>query len=199
MRDDQPEYPFDAVREALINAICHRDYASPGGSITITIYDNRLEIANLGRLPPEITFSDLKRPHTSHPRNMRIINVFYRRGFIESMGIGTQEIIKSCLAANMKEPEFFEQAGNFVVRLWSRHYRSIVDDADLTSRQRHILSLLQDKPLSPKDILSSLKENITDRTLRNDLQQLKQKGYVDSAGKGKQTLWFIDNNTETRK
>jgi len=198
-RDDQPEYPFDAVREALINAICHRDYGSPGGSITITIYDDRLEIANSGILPPEITLNDLKGPHTSHPRNMRIVNVFYRRGLIESMGIGTQEIIKSCLSVNMKEPKFFEQAGNFVVRLWSRHYKFITDDVDLSSRQRHILALLQDNALSPKDILSSLKENITDRTLRNDLQLLKEKGYVNSSGKGKQTLWFIDQNTKTRK
>ncbi len=198
-RIDEPEYPFEAVREALINAICHREYGSPGSSITICIYDDRLEIASSGILPPSITLNDLKAAHTSHPRNPLIINVFFRRGFIEAMGIGTQEIFESCAAAKMKEPEFFEQAGSFVVRLWSRHYKTAIDDYDLLDRQRQILILVKDKPLQPKDILSNIKEKITDRTLRNDLQLLKKKGYLDSTGQGKKTLWFSTKNTHTRK
>ncbi|MCK4609310.1 MAG: putative DNA binding domain-containing protein [Gammaproteobacteria bacterium] len=198
-RDDQPEYPFDAVREALINAFVHRNYSSVGGSTTITIYDDRMEIANLGMLSPNITLDDLKKVHTSYPRNPQIINVFYRRGLIESMGIGTQEIVKACLAVNMREPEFFEQAGNFVTRLWSRHFQTQVDDIDLTQRQKKILKLLRQSPTSPKDIFVLLKEDITDRTLRNDLIALKQKGYIDSKGKTKQTKWFAVKITEIRK
>jgi len=198
-RIDEPEYPFKAVREALINAICHREYGSPGSSITLTIYDDRLEITNSGVLPSDITIEDLKTTHTSHPRNPRITNVFFRRGFIEAMGIGTQEIIDSCIAAKMKEPEFYEQAGAFVVKLWSRHYAPNIDESSLSGRQRHILTLLKIKALAPKDILSMLTEKITDRTLRNDLQLLKQKGYVDSSGKGKQTLWFLVKKAEIRK
>ncbi len=192
-RDDQPEYPFDAVREALINAICHRDYASPGGSITIAIYNDRLEIANSGTLPPEITLNDLKEPHTSHPRNLRIINVFYRRGLIEAMGIGTQEIIKVCLAANMKEPDFFEQAGNFVVRLWSRHYKTSFNavTAKLTDRQKFILEVLGNAKLAPNEILGKLDEHISERTLRRELNLLQEQGCVNSEGAGWNRRWFI--------
>lgn len=193
-REDKPEYPFDAIREALINAICHRDYGSPGGSITITIFDDRLEIANSGTLPPDITLDDLKKPHTSHPRNPRIINVFYRRGFIEAMGIGTQEIIKSCIAAEMKEPEFFEQAGNFIVRLWSRHYKGITkpDMSELTERQKSILEALGNEKLAPKEILLRLKEKTSERTLRRELASLKELGYVESEGtKGWNRRWFV--------
>lgn len=191
-RLDEPEYPFEAIREALINAICHREYASPSGSITLTIYDDRLEIANTGKLPADITLSDLKIPHISHPRNPRITNVFFRRGYIESMGIGTQEIIRSCALANLKEPDFYEQAGAFIVRLWSKHYSApSIMKAQLNNRQKEILTLLQPGALSPQEILSKLQEKISDRTLRRELQNLKKIGYVRNEGQGKKLKWFL--------
>lgn len=202
-RIDEPEYPSDAIREALINAICHREYETHGGAITITIYDDRMEIASTGILPSGITMDELRKTHTSHPRNTRITNVFFRRGFIESMGIGTQEIIESCSEAKMKEPEFYEQAGCFVVRLWSRHEYAVIDDSHLSERQRRILTILKNNPLSPKELLSLLGEEITDRTLRSDLQSLKKVGLTYSQGEGRQTQWFAaknpEINPETRK
>lgn len=198
-RIDEPEYPFEAIREGLVNALCHRDYASPGGAITLAIYDDRLEIINTGLLPDGITLAQLKETHTSHPRNPNIINVFYRRGLIEAMGMGTQKIIQVCTNANMKEPEFFEQAGTFALRLWSRSFKDYSDDINLSERQKNILVLLKNNPLSPKDLLSLLKEDITDRTLRSDLQMLKDKGYANTTGQGKQTLWSISPNIKTRK
>lgn len=119
------------------------------------------------------------------------------------MGIGTQEIIKACVDAGMKEPEFYEQAGAFVVKLWSRHFQLPLGGSELSNRQISILALLKEGPLSPKDILSQLKQNISDRTLRNDLQSLKALGYIETTGKGKQTKWFLkmnaEKNPETRK
>lgn len=198
-RVEKSEYPYKAIREALINSLCHRDYSSPGGSITLVIYDDRLELINTGLLPEGITLEQLKEDHSSHPRNPYITNVFNKRGFIEAMGMGTQTIIDTCLKGEMKTPEFFEQGGTFVVRLWSRGYKSRIEDSELPKRQQQILDLLREKPLSPKVILSLLDETVSDRTLRSDLQALKQKDYVDSKGQGKQTLWFILDNTETRK
>jgi ATP-dependent DNA helicase RecG len=158
----------------------------------MTIYDDRLEIANTGRLPADITLDDLKTTHISHPRNPRITNVFFRRGYIESMGIGTQEIIRACALANMKEPDFYEQGGAFIVRLWSKHYQapSMITE-QLTDRQREILVLLKNGALSPQEILKKLKEKISDRTLRRDLQSLKEAGYVENEGLGKKLKWFL--------
>lgn len=191
-RIDEPEYPFDAVREALINSICHREYASVGGSITLMIFDDRLEIANSGILLSDITLGDLKKAHVSHSRNPRITNVFFRRGLIEEMGIGTQEIIKTCIAAKMKEPDFYEQAGAFVVRLWSPQYQAPTStEIDLTERQKNILKLLEINPLAPHEMLRELKEDISDRTLRRDLQDLKEKAYIDSEGLGRKARWFL--------
>lgn len=193
-RVDEPEYPFEAVREAIINAICHREYASQGGSITVTIYDDRLEIANSGILPPDITLDELKTTHISHPRNPRITNVFFRRGFIEAMGIGTQEILKSCALAKMKEPDFYEQAGAFVVRLWSNQYKvPLSEEEGLSERQKSILTLLESKPLAPHELLDALKEKISLRTLARELQSLKERGYVDSEGQGPKTRWFLSS------
>ena len=189
-RVDTPEYPFVAVREALINAICHRQYSSLGGSITITIFDDRLEIASTGVLLSDVTIQELQVAHSSHSRNPRITNVFFRRGFIEAMGIGTQEIIKSCVASNMKKPDFYEQAGSFVVRMWSPYYKPEVVKDILSTRQQNILMIIKEIPLPPHEILSALQENISVRTLGRELQILKEKGYIDSEGYGKQNKWF---------
>jgi ATP-dependent DNA helicase RecG len=190
-RVDTPEYPYVAVREALINAICHHDYSSLGGSITITIFDDRLEIASTGVLLSGVSINQLQVAHSSHSRNPRITNVFFRRGLIEAMGIGTQEIIKSCVTANMKKPDFYEQAGSFVVRMWSPYYQPAVDKEALSARQQSILMILEKTPLPPHEILTVLQRNISERTLRRELQFLKEKGLVDSEGHGWQNKWFI--------
>jgi len=129
--------------------------------------------------------------HSSHSRNPRITNVFFRRGFIEAMGIGTQEIIKSCVTANMKQPDFYEQAGSFVVRMWSPYYQPAIVKDILSTRQQNILIILKEIPLPPHEILSALQENISVRTLGRELQILKEKGYIDSEGYGRQNKWYV--------
>lgn len=78
-REDTPEYPIEAVREALVNALCHRDYTIPGGAVSVAIFDDRLEVYNTRKLAAGVTVDDLKREHRSHPRNPTIAEVFYRR------------------------------------------------------------------------------------------------------------------------
>jgi len=194
VRVDEPEYPFKAIRESLINAICHRDYSTRSGSVTMTIYDDRIEIASTGLLLNDIIIEDLQKTHTSHPRNPNILNVFYLRGLIEAMGIGTQEIIDVCKAAHMNPPQFYEQSGTFVVKLWSRHQLKIdVRDTTFTDRQAKILGILQNhEGLSPQEILTLLDEDVSDRTLRRDLQILKKWKYIDNKGQlGPKTTWFV--------
>ena len=92
-RQDIPLYPPLALREALVNALCHRDYTIAGGAMFVAIYDDRLEITSLGLLPPGISVADLKQDHASRLRNPLIAGVFYRRGLIEQWGRGTQKIV----------------------------------------------------------------------------------------------------------
>ncbi len=109
-RREKLQYPYEALREAIFNALIHRDYNSTS-AILIKIYNNSLSIANEGKLPPEITIADLKREHLSKPRNKLLADIFYKAGFIESWGRGTISIINECKKANIPEPNFYEEHG----------------------------------------------------------------------------------------
>jgi len=116
-RLDDPLYPTAALREALANAICHRDYSQPGGAVSVAIYDDRLEIANTGSLPTGISESELLKPHPSRPWNPLIASVFYRRGIIETWGRGTLKISELLGAAELPAPEFVADQGEVLVRM----------------------------------------------------------------------------------
>ncbi len=109
-RVDKPSLPVLAVREALINAICHRDYSLHSSSISLAIFDDRLEIWNNGFLPKEITLEDLKHTHESHPRNQLLADIFYNRGFIEAWGTGTIKMLELCKQGGWPEPEFVQRS-----------------------------------------------------------------------------------------
>ncbi len=111
-RKDVWEYPLDAIREAIINAIIHRDY-NDYSWVEVRIYDDKIWINNPGKLLPPLTIEDLKIPnHQTKPRNPLIAKVFYFAGLIESWGTGTSKIINLCKEAGLPEPVFEDrQAG----------------------------------------------------------------------------------------
>ena len=115
VREDQPLYPPRATREAIANAICHRDYTIPGGAVAVAMYDDHLEITNPGTFHFGITPEKLTRPHESKPWNPIIANVFYRAGIIERWGTGTLNIIDWCKENGNPPPTWQEQAGSVYV------------------------------------------------------------------------------------
>ena len=110
-----PEYPEEAIRETLTNAVVHRDYSSTA-TVQVRIYDDCLEVWNPGLLPDALTIADLYRKHASYPRNSRLVQLFNRAHLIEHYGTGTLRIVSSCVAAGMALPEFAQESGMFVVR-----------------------------------------------------------------------------------
>src|SRR5208282_1321281 len=94
---------------------CHRDYSISGGSVSVAIYDDRLEIASTGILPFDLTPADLKRPHPSRPWNPLVAQVFYRRGLIESWGRGTLKMVELNEQAGLVAPDFECHGGEFMV------------------------------------------------------------------------------------
>jgi ATP-dependent DNA helicase RecG len=109
------EYPLDALREAVTNALIHRDYATPG-DIQVRLGDDALQIWNPGRLPEGIGLEQLRAPnHPSVLRNPLIARAFYFAGLIEQWGTGTTRILEWCREAGLPEPEFREEAGGFRV------------------------------------------------------------------------------------
>jgi ATP-dependent DNA helicase RecG len=111
-RVERWEYPLHAVREGIINAVCHRDYAD-SGNVVVKIFDDRLEVWNPGSLPAGLTVDDLKKSHESKPRNRLIARAFFLIKYIEQFGTGTGRMITDCQDAGVPEPEFESRAISF--------------------------------------------------------------------------------------
>lgn len=192
-REDEPLFPLEALREALVNAFCHRDYTIIGGAVSLAIYDDRLEIWSDGALPFDLKPEDLKREHPSRPRNPLIAQVFYLRGMIERWGRGTQKIVELCVKAGHPEPEFGEQAGSVWVRFLPSGYIAPHRVAhDLTGRQREILQIIADHgPLPLRRIINTMAQPPASATVRDDMYHLKRLGLIDSKGRGRGAEWFV--------
>jgi len=104
-RRDILEYPYEALREAIINALIHRNYSGTS-QIQIRVYSDKLIIMNEGKLPPEVPVEKLKTDHLSRPRNKRLAETFYSAGFIEAWGRGTLKIVEKCVEQGLPEPDF---------------------------------------------------------------------------------------------
>jgi ATP-dependent DNA helicase RecG len=121
-------YPFprEAIREAVLNAVLHKDYGC-GIPIQISIYDDQVYIWSQGQLPDDYTMQDLLDKHSSHPYNPDIANTFFRAGYIESWGRGLVKIRSECTNAGLPEPIFkFDSIGLMV------HFRGRPVDASET-------------------------------------------------------------------
>ncbi len=112
------EIPRNALAEAIVNAVAHRDYTS-NGSVQVMLFRNRIEIWNPGQLPFHLTIPKLKKPHGSFPANPLIAESLYLAGYIERMGTGIPDMIKACLSAGLKEPELVQDE-SFKTILWRK-------------------------------------------------------------------------------
>ncbi len=196
-RIDELLLPTAALREALVNALCHRDYAIHGGAVNAAVYDDRTEIWSDGTLPFGLRPEDLKREHTSHPRNPFITDVFHRRGLIEQWGRGTQTIVELCLKAGHPEPEFGEQAGSVFVRLWPLPRKTTAQGTEQRTAQdrpktgprsaqgqpetleQRILVVLASEPRSAAEIAASLNQKPGAGQFKVALRQLLNQGTIE--------------------
>lgn len=192
-RQDDPLYPTEALREALVNAICHRDYAIYGGSIDVAIYDDRMEFVSPGPLRFGLTAEALRQPHASLKLNPRIANAFYLRGIIESWGRGTLRMAELTTAAGLPEPEFVNTNHSFTVRfLPSRYVAPTRVQTDLSPLQQEILQALgSGPPRAQSEIRSLLPSDPARRTVQVNLSILASMGLVEMQGIGRGTRWRL--------
>jgi ATP-dependent DNA helicase RecG len=115
-REETFTFPEEAVREALYNAIAHKDYSS-GIPIQISVYPNKIIFWNEGQLPENWTIEKLTQKHPSKPHNPDIANTFFRAGYIESWGRGTIKMINACKAHKIAPPIFSNIPPDFQVEL----------------------------------------------------------------------------------
>lgn len=139
-RIDCADYPEEALREALLNAVVHRDY-DYSGSIIINIYDDRMEFISLGGLVKGLTLLDIK-GGVSQPRNAVIANVFYRLELIESYGTGIQKMIESYNGSGV-EPVFATAPASFVATLPNRNTAVVKAPDPNLSREEQVVQLME--------------------------------------------------------
>jgi ATP-dependent DNA helicase RecG len=190
-REDDPLYPPTALREALANAFCHRDYSIGGGSVALAIYDDRLEVTSSGGLHFGLTPDALFEPHESLPWNPLIARVFFRRGIIESWGRGTLKMAELTERAGLPRPQIEESGGCLTVRFSpSRYLPPQRVGRDLSDRQQVLMQLLheQRKGLALREMLSAL-NNPPSWEIKNDLATLKALGLVEPTGHGRGAFW----------
>lgn len=114
---DRPQYPSAAFREAIVNAVAHRDYSLEGAQILLYIFDDRIEIRSPGRLPNSVTLENI-RTHYSKPRNETIARVLFNLGYVNTLGSGVPRMIRLMREHVGREPDFEVSAHQFLVRLW---------------------------------------------------------------------------------
>lgn len=114
-----PEYPRPAIREAIVNAVAHRDYSISGAQIRVFIFDDRLEVYSPGRLPNGVTLDNV-RAHFSRPRNEIIARVLLNLGYVNVLGSGIPRMIRLSRQESGKEPDLEVRDDLFFVRLWAR-------------------------------------------------------------------------------
>lgn len=193
-RMDDPLYPPVALREALANAFCHRDYSIGGGSVAVAIYDDRLEITSSGTLHFELTADKLFEPHESLPWNPLMARVFQRRGLIESWGRGTIKMAELAEKAGLPRPDIEVVAGCVVVRFRPSHYIAPqLVKKDLSPRQRKILQFLSSKRwgVARADIVRAVGGSTL--AVRDDLEKLRSFELVVTDGHGRGARWSLKN------
>lgn len=139
-REEHLSIPYKAIREGVINALCHRQFQSPGGSVGIAIYDDRVEIENPGVFPRDWDIEKMKSEHCSEPRNPLIANVLYKRKLLENWGRGISLMTEECQKANLMEPEF-KLSNGFVILVFRYPHKHHISTTQVP--HKHHISNIQ--------------------------------------------------------
>ena len=188
-RQEKWEYPPDAIREAIINAIAHRDYYS-SANVHISIFDDRIEIWNPGKLPPPLTPKDLKEEHKSIPVNPSLANLLFLIKYIERWGTGTNDIIKWCREEDLPEPIFKEVTGGFAVVLRKFQIPENLESLELNERQKKAIEYLKIHKNITRKIYIEI-NNISPRQANKDLNDLLEKKLIRKQGRGRAISYVL--------
>ena len=184
------EYPYEALREAIINALIHRNYIG-ASSIQIRVYSDRLVIMNEGKLPPEVPVEKLKTEHLSKPRNTLLADIFYKAGFIESWRRGTIKIMEKCQEQGLPEPDFEEEYGVMKVVF----YKDKLTEDNLRKlgiNERQIKAVMYVKKKG-KIMNKEYREltGLSDEGARLDLIELSKRNLIQQIGKGRNAHYIL--------
>ena len=190
-RKEQTEYPPFAVREALVNAVCHRDYRLRGRRIEIRKFTDRLEIVSPGGLPGFITLDNIVEEHFS--RNPRIVAGLYQWGYIEELGLGVDRMIDEMTQAGHAPPDFKDTPYAFKVTLSNVRQRPPVQrwERVMNERQAKALAYIRDKGRITNREYRHICPGVSSETLRLDLVDLAERGLLLKIGAKKGTYYIL--------
>jgi ATP-dependent DNA helicase RecG len=190
------EYPFEAVRELIVNAIAHRDYNLQGDSIHLNIFSDRLEVTSPGGLPGPITIDNILSARYS--RNPVIVQVLADLGYVERLGYGLDRAVTSMRQNSLNPPEFEESAGTFRVTLHNtptedppHQDMSLYEALDINPRQESALNYLGTRRRITNREFHELCPEVHPETLRRDLSDLVSKGVLIKIGDKKSTYYIL--------
>lgn len=187
-----------AIREAVVNAFCHRNYSYHGGSVSFAIYDDRIEIWSYGELPSGMTLEKLM-VHESLPRNPHIANTLYYHKYFESWGCGVQKIIRLCTEAGHPKPFYEINTGGLLLTMPSKQliggYSIETDHADfsnLTQRQIELIKALQNHDgMSTFELHAQLINPPSERTIFTDMDRLRKLRLIRGEGGTRMRRWYL--------
>ena len=189
-REEHYDYPPEALREAVVNAICHRDYAVTGQRVEIRLFDEHVEIISPGGLPGHITLENILDEHYS--RNPRLVRGLYYWGYIEELGQGIDIIYEAMRRDHHPEPAFDDRGRSFAVTLKSAVDRIQLEFGDrLNERQLRALRYLTDHERITNRSYHHLCPDVSAETLRLDLRDLVEKGVLLKVGDKRGTYYVV--------
>jgi ATP-dependent DNA helicase RecG len=196
-RDEVLEYPLAVAREAVVNAVAHRDYTIRGDSIRLLMFSDRMEVYSPGRLPGHVTLDNLVEERFS--RNEVIVQVLSDLGFIERLGYGIDRMIATMQEAQLPAPRFEETAAGFRVTLYG-HGDDLVSSAPagqrwgnllLNPRQEQALAYLAEHGRITNREFQQLCPDVSAETIRRDLVDLVDQGLLMKIGEKRATYYIL--------
>ena len=208
------EIPPEVIREAIVNAVAHRDYTS-NGSVQVMVFADRVEIWNPGSLPPSLSLAQLRQPHGSIPANPLLAEPLYLAQYIERLGTGTADMIRRCREAGLPEPVFSLDDG-FRIALGRSMPVYATQETTEETTQETTVETTQDtqhagrEPRRPRERILALMQQqptITARELAEalalsfdgisyHLKKLRAEGRVRHEGPTKAGRWVVIPSTQ---
>lgn len=190
------EYPKEAIREALHNAIAHKDYtgATP---IQISVYKDKIMIWNYGKLPENWTIDTLQKKHSSVPHNPDISNAFFRIGYIEAWGRGIRKMNEQCAEAGLPQPLYYYDSSGF----WVVFRKDLFNEEELQAKglnERQIKAVLyvKEKGKITNKVYQEINQ-CSKATASRDLTVLVQGSFLSPYGLGAGTFYELNNASKT--
>jgi ATP-dependent DNA helicase RecG len=196
-REERTEYPVETVREAIVNAVAHRDYSIYGEEIRVFMFADRIEVYSPGRLPGPVTVDNIVEERFS--RNVALVQVLADMGFIERLGYGIDRMIRLMEAEGLPAPVFQETANGFKVTLYGHGEALISEVVDrrrwahlrLNERQEKALVYLAERGRITNREYQELCSDVSAETIRRDLVDLVAKDLLLKIGDKRATYYIF--------